>query len=55
MTVDVRTLDAELDIVSAASALCESRFRRFPVLQDGLLVGQLSRVDVLRVLAQQWA
>ena len=54
MSRDVQTLEATLEIVAAASAFVASRFRRFPVLEEGHLVGQISRADVLHALAAQW-
>ncbi len=54
MSADVRTLEADMDIVEAAEAFLSSPFRRFPVLRVGRLVGQVSRADVLRALAEQW-
>ncbi len=54
MSKDVQTLDAGMDIVSAAEAFVASTFRRFPVMQDGRLVGQVSRADILRALGEQW-
>lgn len=50
MTTPVETLDAGLDLVSAAQHFLDSHFRRFPVLRDGKLVGQVSRYDILKVL-----
>jgi len=52
MSVPVETLDAELDLVSAAQAFLTSHFRRFPVVRDGRLVGQVSRYDILKVLME---
>lgn len=54
MSTNVETLDAELDLVQAAERFLNSRYRRFPVTSEGRLVGQISRVDLLRALAQQW-
>ncbi|MFZ1337760.1 MAG: CBS domain-containing protein [Paracoccaceae bacterium] len=54
MSVDVETLDAEMDLVAAAERFLASQFRRFPVMQDGRLVGQISRADVLRALVENW-
>ena len=31
-----------------------SPYRRFPVVRDGRLLGQISRVDLLRALSAQW-
>ena len=50
MTTPVETLDAGLDLVSAAQHFLDSHFRRFPVLHDGKLVGQVSRYDILKAL-----
>ena len=50
MSTEVTTLDANTDLISAAQFFLNSNFRRFPVLRDGLLVGQISRHDVLRAL-----
>jgi CBS domain-containing protein len=55
MTRDPQTLDADMDIVEAAEAFLSSSFRRFPVLSEGALVGQVSRADVLRGLYAHWA
>ncbi len=54
MSTDVVTLEAGMDIVSAAEAFVNSPFRRFPVIETGLLVGQISRADVLRALVANW-
>lgn len=50
MSPDVVTLDADTDLVSAAEFFLGSNYRRFPVIRDGRLVGQISRADVLRAL-----
>ncbi|HET6494155.1 MAG TPA: CBS domain-containing protein [Thermoleophilia bacterium] len=50
MSTPVETMDATLDVVSAAQHFLGSHFRRFPVLRDGKLVGQVSRYDVLKGL-----
>lgn len=50
MSTGVETLDADMDLVSAAQLFLASHFRRFPVLRDDRLVGQVSRYDILRAL-----
>jgi CBS domain-containing protein len=50
MSTPVETLDAEQDFVSAAQRFLDSHIRRFPVLREGKLVGQVSRADILKVL-----
>jgi CBS domain-containing protein len=54
MTGNVETLDADMGLVRAAEAFLESPFRRFPVLREGRLVGQISRADLLRAFVEQW-
>ena len=52
MTHDVETIDADMNIVDLAQRFLDSGFRRFPVLRNNRLVGQISRRDVLRALGQ---
>ena len=54
MSKDVKTLDAGMDILAAANAFVSSPFRRFPVMKDGMLVGQISRADALRAMNENW-
>lgn len=54
MSTELETLEVDLDLVSAAQRFVDSSFRRFPVLNEGRLVGQISRTDVLRALSKQW-
>ncbi len=52
MSSPVETIDADTDLVSAAQIFLNSHYRRFPVLRDGHLVGQVSRADLLRALIE---
>lgn len=54
MEDDVQTIQADTDIVEVAEIFLESPFRRFPVMEKGRLVGQISRCDVLRALDHLW-
>ncbi|MFQ6549653.1 CBS domain-containing protein [Aestuariibius sp. 2305UL40-4] len=54
MSTDVKTLPAGMDILAAATAFLESPYRRFPVLENGRLAGQISRADALRALRDNW-
>ncbi|HDZ57310.1 MAG TPA: CBS domain-containing protein [Pseudomonas xinjiangensis] len=44
------TIDADADIIKAAEYFIEKGRRRLPVLENGVLVGQISRRDVLRAV-----
>lgn len=48
MTEDVITLSQEMTIFDAAQKFLELKIRRFPVLKDGRLIGQISLSDVIR-------
>lgn len=50
MSSPVETVEADAGLVDVAERLCRSQHRRFPVLEDGRLVGLISRRDVLKVL-----
>lgn len=50
MVTDVKTVDADMSIVDLAQLFVQSRLRRYPVLKDNRVVGQISRRDVLRAL-----
>ncbi len=50
MTTDTQTVDAQMNIVDLAQVFIDTGYRRFPVLEDNRLVGQISRRDVLRAL-----
>ncbi|NQU56883.1 MAG: CBS domain-containing protein [Rhodospirillales bacterium] len=54
MSEAVETIDAGTAIVEVADTFKKSRFRRFPVVEDGRLVGQISRYDVLKALEDLW-
>ena len=50
MSTDLETVDADSSLVDLAVRMKDSRFRRFPVLDEGALVGVISRRDVLQAL-----
>ena len=54
MSRDVKTVDAGTDIVEVAEIFLKGPYRRFPVLSNDRLVGQISRHDVLRALDELW-
>ncbi len=48
MTPNVRTLSSKTNVVDAAIEFLNSPIRRFPVVDDGLLIGQVSRRHILK-------
>jgi len=48
MSTEVKTISAEQDVVDAASLFLNSFVRRFPVMDGNVLVGQISRRDILK-------
>ncbi|MBZ9632296.1 CBS domain-containing protein [Salegentibacter sp. LM13S] len=48
MTCDVETIDGNMNVMDAAKLFIEKRFRRFPIVEHGKLIGQISQSDVLR-------
>ena len=50
MTTDVETVSPDTSIPDIAELFLKSRYRRFPVLEEGRLIGLISRKDVLRGL-----
>jgi CBS domain-containing protein len=50
MVKNVKTLKPDNTILEAATAFLEQRIRRFPVLDNGKLVGQISQRDVMKAI-----
>ncbi len=49
-----KTVDADTNIVEVAEMFLRDGYRRYPVLKDNRLVGQISRRDVLKALENLW-
>lgn len=50
MTSEVKTIPPDMDIHYAAGLFLSVPFRRFPVVENGRLVGAITRFDILRVI-----
>ncbi|MEJ2112593.1 MAG: CBS domain-containing protein [Flavobacteriaceae bacterium] len=48
MIKNVDTIDGNMNIFDAASKFLESKHRRFPIVENGKLVGQISQKDILK-------
>lgn len=48
MAREVETIDGNMNIFDAANKFLESKRRRFPIVENGKLVGQISQKDVLK-------
>jgi CBS domain-containing protein len=48
MTKNVLTLSPEMSLFDAAQKFLELKIRRFPVMKEGRLVGQISLSDIIR-------
>ena len=54
MSHEVTALSPDTDLLVACQTFLDGPYRRFPVLEDGRLVGIVSRTDILRGLADLW-
>ncbi|MFK5983424.1 MAG: CBS domain-containing protein [Flavobacteriaceae bacterium] len=52
MIKDVETINGDISIFDAAEKFLQSKRRRFPIIEEGKLVGQISQKDVLKAALQ---
>ena len=48
MAVNVETIDGNMNIFDAANKFLQAKRRRFPIVENGKLVGQISQKDLLK-------
>jgi CBS domain-containing protein len=48
MVTNVETIDGNMNIFDAAKKFLESKRRRFPIVENGKLIGQISQKDILK-------
>lgn len=48
MIKNVDTIDGNMNVFDAANVFLESKHRRFPIIENGKLVGQISQKDILK-------
>ncbi|MDC6404157.1 MULTISPECIES: CBS domain-containing protein [Maribacter] len=52
MVKNVETIDGNMNIFDAAKKFLEAKRRRFPIIDKGKLVGQISQKDILKATVQ---
>lgn len=52
MVTNVETIDGNMNVFDAANKFLESKRRRFPIVQEGKLIGQISQKDILKAAMQ---
>ena len=50
MSTEITTVNSEMGLVDLAEIFQKKHFRRLPVVDNGILVGQVSRRDVLKAI-----
>jgi predicted transcriptional regulator len=48
MVSEVETIDKNMNIFDAANKFITSKRRRFPIVEKGKLIGQISQKDILK-------
>jgi predicted transcriptional regulator len=48
MVSNVETIDKNMNIFDAATKFISSKRRRFPIVENGKLIGQISQKDILK-------
>ena len=54
MTTEFQRVPPSISMVELAELFSQAALRQFPVVEEGKLVGIISRVDVLKALVKNW-
>jgi predicted transcriptional regulator len=58
MVENVETIDGNMNIFDAAKQFLDAKRRRFPIVENGKLAGQISQMDILKATvklkSQNW-
>jgi len=54
MASNIEVKEPDMSIVDAAKQFYEKTYLRYPVVENGLLIGVLSRSDVIRAMGNYW-
>ncbi|MEZ5585015.1 MAG: CBS domain-containing protein [Candidatus Competibacteraceae bacterium] len=54
MSRNVKTVNLDDSLLDVARMFLEAPYKRYPVMRDNVLVGQISRKDVLKALKDLW-
>lgn len=52
MAKNVETIDGNMNIFDAANKFLQAKRRRFPIVENGVLIGQISQKDILKAAMQ---
>ncbi len=52
MSKDVRTVDADDNILDVAKLFMDGHYRRYPVMEDNRVVGVITRLEVLKGISK---
>ena len=53
MTKEITTIDSNASLMDAATLFLNNGWRRLPVIENKKLVGQISRIDILRAILEK--
>lgn len=54
MSSNVESLSSGMNVIAAAELFANSPFKSYPILNEGRLIGIVSRLDILRALDDLW-